>query len=427
MTTILYVTPEFPKPRHGFQAAEIAALVRAGVDVSVVSLRTPTPAAMAWLVGSFGDISPSRIRVVRARRVIKGALFSALHPRSTVVVASKLLRAARSSPLGVAKTALSVALGTAVAQLALEEGVGWIHADFASAPATAAMTAAEIAGLPWSFTGHAFDVFSTKPAGRATRPLLKLKVLSAAKVFAANSTAAASLARLGREPTLKRNGVPIPSAPLDQPSAQPPVVLGLGALVPKKGFDVLIEAVRRVAAVRALKLVIAGDGEERGRLVDAAAAAGIEVEFTGSYSYASLPQLLSRASVVVLPSRRLANGDSDGTPTVLIEALAHGRAVIGCDIGGVSDLVRDGETGLLVAPEDPAALAEAIERLLANPRLAHDLAARGHRLVEEEYCVERTSAVLIETIPHLLSDDGSDLAPERRAAFGPTTPGRSNR
>jgi glycosyltransferase involved in cell wall biosynthesis len=99
-----------------------------------------------------------------------------------------------------------------------------------------------------------------------------------------------------------------------------------------------------------------------------------------------------------MPSRRLPNGDSDGVPTVLVEALAHGVPVVATDVGSITDLVRDRETGLIVAPDNPEALADAILTMLTDKSLAQETAGRGAQLVRDHFDVEVTAGILATTI-----------------------------
>jgi glycosyltransferase involved in cell wall biosynthesis len=137
----------------------------------------------------------------------------------------------------------------------------------------------------------------------------------------------------------------IPRAP-----ETPPIVLVIARLVPIKGVDVALAAMARLRVPA--RLIVAGDGPER----------RASSEFIGAVDTAQRDQLLGRASVVAIPSRVLANGRSEGTPLVALEALAAGVPVVASAVGGLADLPVT-----LVAPEDPDALARAIEKVLAAP------------------------------------------------------------
>lgn len=155
----------------------------------------------------------------------------------------------------------------------------------------------------------------------------------------------------------------LPRAPSD-----PPIVLVVARLVPIKGVDVAIEAMRHVQ--RAARLMIAGDGPERARL------AASPATFLGAVTTAERDELLRTAAVVVIPSRVLGSGRTEGTPRIALEALAAGVPVIASAIGGLVELpgVR------LVPPEAPCALAGAIDQILAHPPSSASLRASVARL-----------------------------------------------
>ena len=191
---------------------------------------------------------------------------------------------------------------------------------------------------------------------RAFVPLVRPVLGRARSVLCVSSVLAAAARRLGaRDVRLVPNGLDLP-AEIGQES-DPPEVLFAGRLVPEKGIEDL------VAAADGLRLVVAGDGPLRDRVPGAPATCRTRSS-----------RALRRAAVVVCPSR------SEGFGLVCAEAMAHGRAVVATRVGGLVDLVRDGETGLLVEPGDRAALRAAIDRLLADPAL------RGARRSGSQSC-----------------------------------------
>ncbi|HUJ58913.1 MAG TPA: glycosyltransferase [Kofleriaceae bacterium] len=162
-------------------------------------------------------------------------------------------------------------------------------------------------------------------------------------------------------------GVPLAHfAALGRAAREPPVILFVGRLVPVKGTDVAIRALGALAG--AARLVIAGEGPERGALEQLAA--GAPVEFVGAVDPAARDRLLREAAVVVVPSRVLANGRSEGTPTIALEALAAGVPIVASAVGGLRALAPAAE---LAPPDDPRALAAALDRALVAPRAAEEL------------------------------------------------------
>ena len=194
-------------------------------------------------------------------------------------------------------------------------------------------------------------------------PRLARGVLSRAELVIAASTALADSARaLGaREVRVIPSGVDLPAEVGAE--AEPPEVLYAGRLSAEKGVLELVEA------TRGIKLVVAGDGPLRPRVPGA----------LGFVAHNELERLYARAAVVACPSRR------EGFGVTCLEAMAHARPVVATDVGGLRDLVVDGETGLVVPPRDPGALRAALERLLGDRALRRRLGAAGRMCAQERF------------------------------------------
>jgi glycosyltransferase involved in cell wall biosynthesis len=194
-------------------------------------------------------------------------------------------------------------------------------------------------------------------------PQLVRPVLRGARLVIAASTALADSARaLGAaEVRVIPSGVDLPLDVGDE--ASPPEVLYAGRLSAEKGIEELLEATRD------LNLVVAGDGPLRGRVSGA----------LGFVPHDELQLLYARAAVVACPSRR------EGFGVACLEAMAHARPVVATAVGGLRDLVVDGETGLVVPPRDPAALRSALERLLADASLRRRLGSAGRVRAQERF------------------------------------------
>jgi glycosyltransferase involved in cell wall biosynthesis len=213
---------------------------------------------------------------------------------------------------------------------------------------------AALSGKPFVLTLHGTDVALAERAPALARP-----VVGRARVVIGVSQALARAAgELGaRDVRVIPNGVAIPEDVAEE--AEPPEVLYAGRLSPEKGIEDLL------AVADGLRLVVAGDGPLRPRVPQA----------LGMLPREELSRLYGRAAAVVFPSRR------DGYPVACAEAMAHGRAVVATAVGGLPDMVVDGETGLLVPPGDGRALRAAVDRLLADADLRHRLGAAGRERI----------------------------------------------
>ena len=197
-------------------------------------------------------------------------------------------------------------------------------------------------------------------------PRLARHVLGGARLVIAASTSLAERARqLGaRDVRVIPSGVEIP--PQVGEEAEPPEVLYAGRLSPEKGVLELVEA------ARGMDLVVAGDGPLRPRVPGA----------RGFVPHDELQRLYARAAVVVCPSRR------EGFGVACLEAMAHARPVVATAVGGLRDMVVDGETGVVVPARDPAALRAALERLLADRALRRRLGGAGRERAREHFSWE---------------------------------------
>lgn len=273
-------------------------------------------------------------------------------------------------------------------------GVRHLHAHFAHGTTTVTWLAAGILDLPYSFTGHAKDIYrgSLNPAG-----LLQRKMRGAEFVVTCTGANAEHLDALG-------TGVPVHlvyhglnadfTGLLDEPCGACPApprmrIVSVGRRVRKKGFDVLIDAlaILRDRGVDA-ELVMAGEaGDQDAELAERIARLGLgdRVEVRGTVTQRELLDLYRHCSVFALACRVVGDGDRDGIPNVLVEAMAAGLPAVSTEVSGIPELVEDGVNGLLVPQEDAPALADALARLATEPGLPERLAAAGRGTVTDRF------------------------------------------
>lgn len=274
-------------------------------------------------------------------------------------------------------------------------GIQHFHAHFGTVAAIVTRLAARLAGLSYTLTLHAKDIFHV-----SVDPLMMRKNLSAAAAVvtvsdynrryleATYDSAAARVVRI-------YNGLDLTRFAFAPPRRGGAEILAVGRLVEKKGFDVLIDA---CAMLRdrgvPYRCRIVGDGVERANLGARIArlALGPQVELAGPQPHADLIGIFREASVLAAPCVVAADGDRDGLPTVLLEAMALGVPCVSTGVTGIPELVRDGDTGVCVPQRDAAALADALQRLLAAPDLRVELATRARRLIERDFDIRRNAA-----------------------------------
>jgi glycosyltransferase involved in cell wall biosynthesis len=275
-------------------------------------------------------------------------------------------------------------------------GVSHLHAHFANTAASVAMMAAKLAGIPFSFTAHAYDIF-------VDDLLLPTKLSDAAFVVTCSHFNVRYLREHYPEATKARIAVvrygidPQVLTVKPHPQERPSLVLAVGRLVEKKGFHVLLAACEtlRDLGVEAQFLIV-GDGPEADRLRHMIAERQLadRVTLPGKLLPAALVEYYRRANLFVMPSC-VADNDRDGIPNVLIEAMAMEVPVVSTRVSGIPELVCDGETGLLVEQNDPVGLAEAIARLLHDRQLARRLAKAGREVVLREFDINNSARTLL--------------------------------
>ncbi len=382
---ILYVLKRFPRLSETFVLDELLRLEASGerilIDVLLPPEDGPRQRGLNDLKASVRYL-PRHPRLRRPSTALLQLRLFARRPSVWLEVASRARHSGRW------RRFLQAGL---VADRVLREGARHLHAHFATAATEVARDAAALAGVPVTVTAHAKDIFQ---ADNALRLRERLEGVSA--VVTISDFNAGHLRRV--LPGIPVHHVP-PGIELGEPVAQMPEgsVLCVARLVPKKGVDALIEA---FALLRdrfpSRRLEIIGDGPLRAELARLAAQRGIadRVAFLGPRPREDVERAFDRCSIFVLPCRIARDGDRDGMPTVLLEAMARSVPVISTRVGGIPELVQHEQTGLLVAPDDPSGLARAIARLLDDPSLAHQLGINGRALVAERFDPQRNLRLL---------------------------------
>jgi glycosyltransferase involved in cell wall biosynthesis len=425
MHEVAYVLKGFPRLSELFIASEIERLERVGVPLRLYVIKQPDEDLLhpvvdrihaprtylpqtttlsettlaRWLQGNLGSFVPALRRVARRRplgvvRALGFAIAQSLRARP----------AFWSAPpkVFVREFLLGVALAD---RLLVEPDVRHIHAHFAHGATTVAWVASIVTGLPFSFTGHAKDIYSPalNPGGllprklRAARFAVTCTEANRAHLRELAPDAAVHCVYHGLNAELARLLTETPPAREVAPTLR---VLGVGRLVPKKGFDVLIDACARLveAGVEVEATIVgeSGEHEEDLRRSIAAHDLGRVVSLAGPMTQDRLWREYEHATVFCLPCRVLENGDRDGIPNVLVEAMACGLPVVTTGVSGIPELVEDGHDGLLVPTDDAAAVAAALLRLRDDPALAAALGAAARETVGTRFDGDRLARELAE-------------------------------
>ena len=378
---VVFVVSRWRAPTETFVWREVEAAMRAGHEVVVLSLKVPAEVHHS---------DPPVVHLAPLHAAMRATAASIRRPRVSCGVIASVVRSAH--PRNLAAHLYAAAVGLAAGPMIGTASV--FHAHFAWVAATAALAAARSTGSPFSVMTHAFDIFDDRRVDRLTATKLRAASLVGVE---SDRIAAHVRARFGCEPVVVRMGVPpdylVPAAP----NRTGLLVASIGSLLPKKGHDVLLRALLPIDLP--WTLTILGEGSERSRLVSIAHEHGVEdrVQLPGHLPLDEVRGLLDRAAVFCLASRVLPSGDSDGVPNVLIEAMARGVPVVATSVGGIPDLLGD-DRGLVVDPEDEAALTVALRQVLEDPQGAARRAERALAHVRSDYTTDANWRRLAERL-----------------------------
>lgn len=301
--------------------------------------------------------------------------------------------------LAAARTATSDEVYAAflLAGEARRRGTVHLHAHFASAPTSVARIAAALAGITYSFTAHAKDIFHESVHAED----LGRKLADAAAAVTVSDFNAEYLRRTYRESAarLQRiyNGLDLDRFTFQPPHDRPPHIVAVGRLVEKKGFSVLVDACGILAARGlAFSCEVIGTGELEGVLRAQIEQLGLEerVVLAGPQPQYAVMRAMAGASVLAMPCVVGADGNRDGLPTAVLEAMAIGTPCVATDVTGLPEVIADGRTGLMVAQHDAVGLAAAIERLVTDPALRVHLAEGARRRIDADFDIGRNTAAL---------------------------------
>jgi glycosyltransferase involved in cell wall biosynthesis len=383
---VAFVLKGYPRLSETFIAQEIAALERRGLDILIVSLRRPTDSrrhpvhdeikAPVLYLPEYLLLEPLRVlrSWLRIRRMT-----------SYRAVRATWLRDLARDPTANRIRRFGQAL---VLAAELPRDVKRLHAHFLHTPASVTRYAAALLGLPWSGSAHAKDIW-TIPAWEKREKLADCEWL--VTCTAANREHLASLAPPGRVELVYHgvdlarfppNEAPVRAADGRNP-ADPVVILSVARLVEKKGTDVLLEALARISPELHWRFVHVGGGPLRNQLQARARALGIahRVQWRGALTQPEVLEAYRHADVFALASRVGKDGDRDGLPNVLAEALSQGLACVATRVSGIPEILHEP----LVEENDPDGLARALESLIASPGRRRALGQAGRARVSESF------------------------------------------
>jgi len=382
---VAYVLKVYPRTSQTFVLTEILAHERAGLDMEIFSLRrtddTRFHAALARVQSPVFQIARAS---TKASLVLNELREHGRHlPKLWDVVENSnassedLLQAARLS------------------RVVVDRDINHLHAHFGTVATVVARLVMKITGVSYSFTAHAKDIFHEI----VDEDVLRNKLNDAAGVITVSQFNVVFLkekyADAASRVKLIYNGLDLDEFQFEPDQNRPPLILGVGRLVEKKGFSYLLEAcaILRSKGVR-FRCEIVGGGvlesalQEQFRKLDL----GDCVKLCGAMSQTDVKKKIRQSRLLAAPCVHAEDQDRDGLPTILLEAMALGTPCISTPVTGIPEVLRNEETGLMVPERDATALADACERLLADPDLCGTLAQNGRQLIEDNFDIDKNTA-----------------------------------
>ncbi|WP_131195172.1 glycosyltransferase family 4 protein [Lichenihabitans psoromatis] len=416
---IAFVLKGYPRLSETFIAEEILGLEQAGFDLRIVALRRPTDTklhpvhrAIVAPVSYLPEyLHQEPLRVLKA--------WWSLRQRPGLAEAWRQFRA--DLPRDISRNRFR-RIGQAMVLAAdLPPDVTRLHAHFIHTPASVVDYASLILGRPWTCSAHAKDIWTSPDwelAGKLRRAIWTVTCTRA------GLNRLQSLSPVGKAVHLVYHGLKLdrfrPLAPfrgqrdgLDQ--AQPVRLLSVGRAVEKKGFDTLLDALALLPRDCAWAWTHIGGGPLLPALKQQAERLGLSarLSFLGAQDQTVVLERYRASDLFILPCRVAQDGDRDGLPNVLVEAQSQSLVCISTDVGGVAELIEHDRNGLLVPPDQPEALADAIHRLIRDPSIRRRLGDAGGRRVAADFDARTSLSALAALFDGSAADtDATGLAPE---------------
>lgn len=394
-----FLVKTFPRLSETFILNEILGLEELGWDLHIFSLKRPADEPVhpgvaqvhapvtyiPTLLSSYSWHDPLRTLAAHAHLLINRPL--------------RYISSFRRYFATTQETRLKEFLQAGYLAVSLEkQGINYIHAHFANTPTAVAEIVHWLTGIPFSFTAHAKDIY-TSPEADLKRRIQAATVVLTCTGF--NERHLRSIAGPSGSIQIAYHGIDAlrfaaAKHPLtNSPNGNMPLLLSVGRFCEKKGLEDLMRAcaILRDKGVR-LRCALVGYGPLDGKLKELRHHLGLDeiIEMPGRLAQREVIDYYRQASIFALPCLVTDSGDRDGIPNVLFEAMAAGVPVVTTDVSGISELVVTGETGWLVKPRNPEMLAESIAYVLDHPAEAATLAEKARDRVLKEFSLEVSSA-----------------------------------
>ena len=391
-----YVLLWFPLSSETFVFREIQQLVQRGMDIRVYTMYGEKLRGCSDEMKNYaGPIK--RFGSVATLRLLKAFWRAWKRDRETVKTLMRrgLFRKMRNLE-AYAENLWCFLAGFLLAEEAQRDGIELLHSSWGNGPATAAWVASRLSGIPFAFTGRAGDIYPQDGIlAEKSRDAIFIRTNNMA-----NKPWLQSFCPAGQKDKVHviYNGLTLGRrVDCRAPFQKPYRLLAIGRFARTKGFPELLTAMARLRDDGfPVRLTLVGDGNWKRKLVEMRKRLHLEdlVDMPGFVPNDRIRTFMEEHDMLVVPSVVHTNGDRDGIPNVIMEALSCGMPVVATDVCGVGEVIRNGETGYLIPQRDPAALADAIRRMLSDREAALRMAQTGRELVFRMFDTETNIAAL---------------------------------
>ena len=390
---ILHIMSSFPPHSETFVMREIRELRRQGWDVRIGRLRPlqRTPAAVG-----FEDLDPIVSKAGWfSLDMLRGLLFFGFSGPRRLFRCARIIASGTDRPFSVLKLLYILLASLRLAYCFKNAKATLIRAHFLHSEAVAARFLSILLQIPYSVTVYTTYIAFSRPVIEGVLKDAYFVVADTTQVLQFLESFGLDVARI--HPVY--NSVNIEEFPLRGPQSEgrPQLILAVGRLHPKKGYHVLLQAYAflRLSGTP-FSAVIIGEGPERERLMQLRRELDLvnDVALLGMLSFEEIKPWYYQADLFVMPSVVTSEGDTDGLPTVILEAMASGLPVVGTRTGAITEAVLDGQTGFIVPADDPEQLAQHMLRLLENAALRFQFGSEGRRQAERRFDLRRKVELL---------------------------------
>lgn len=390
---IAYIVSLFPCLSETFILREIEELSNLGYDITIFSLKSARKKKLR-------HEAARKYRHVTHYPHILSFFIAILHPLKFIKLATKIFKYNKSNFLYLLKSFYIIPIAMQYAEIMKQKDIKHLHAHWATIPTSAAWIVNEITEIPYSFTAHAWDIWKNNE-------MLLVKIKDAKFTATISGFNKKLLSQdLSRRTTNKINivhcGIDVDKFNYSQPQPYKKLkIISVGRFVEKKGFIYLVKACRQLLDRGfEFECSIVGKGPLWKEIAELITTLNMEnhVNLPGAMAQEILQEEFKNSDLFVLPAVKAGNGDLDGIPVVLMEAMALGIPVISTKVSGIPELIDNGKSGLLVDEKNVSQLADTIEQFSSFSNFNIKFAVAGRRKIEQEFNIKKSAYQMSDLI-----------------------------